>query len=206
MQSILISTLAVGVIGLLIGLGLVIANKKFYVETDDRVNRVRECLRGSNCGACGYAGCDAAAEAIVSGEAHVDACPGNTTENIAKIGAILHKDTVRPDPQVACVRCAGDCHAAKPKAVYVGMTDCRSAALNGLSFTGCAAGCLGLGSCVRACPQQAISVKDGVAVVDKKKCIGCGLCTKICPKGLIEMQDRRSPVAVVCSSRERAPP
>ena len=73
MQEILIATLVVGVVGLLLGLALVTASKKFYVEVDDRVTKVRECLRGANCGACGYAGCDAVAEAIVKGEARVDA-------------------------------------------------------------------------------------------------------------------------------------
>lgn len=203
MQEIIFATLAIGVIGLVIGLGLVTASKKFYVEEDDRVSRVRECLRGANCGACGYAGCDALAEAIVSGEAHMDACPGNSTENIAKIAAVLGKDSVSQNPQVACVRCSGTCDAAKMKAQYVGLQDCRAAVLNGLSFTGCANGCLGLGSCVKACPQGAISVVNGVAVVDRRKCIGCGLCEKTCPKHLIAMQDRKLSAAVICSSHEK---
>ena len=94
MQGILIATLVVGVVGLVLGLALVTASKKFYVETDERVTQVRECLRGANCGACGYAGCAAVAEAIVKGKARVDACPGNSTENIAKIAAILGKETI----------------------------------------------------------------------------------------------------------------
>ena len=115
MQEILIATLVVGVVGLLLGLALVTASKKFYVEVDDRVTKVRECLRGANCGACGYAGCDAVAEAIVKGEARVDACPGNSTENIAKIAAILGKETIHQDPQVAFIRCGGTCNATKAK-------------------------------------------------------------------------------------------
>ena len=101
MQTVIISTLVIGLGGLVLGLALVTASKKFYVEVDDRVTRVRECLRGSNCGACGYAGCDAVAEAIVKGEARVDACPGNSTENIAKIAAVLGKEAIDQDPQVA---------------------------------------------------------------------------------------------------------
>ena len=101
MQGIIVATLVIGVVGLVLGLALVTASKKFYVEVDDRVTRVRECLRGANCGACGYAGCDAVAEAIVKGEARVDACPGNGSENIAKIAAILGKESVDQDPQGA---------------------------------------------------------------------------------------------------------
>ena len=131
MQEILIATLVVGVVGLLLGLALVTASKKFYVEVDDRVTKVRECLRGANCGACGYAGCDAVAEAIVKGEARVDACPGNSTENIAKIAAILGKETIHQDPQVAFIRCGGTCNATKAKGNYIGITDCRAAVLSG---------------------------------------------------------------------------
>ena len=116
MNTIIISTIIIGLGGLILGAALVTASKKFYVETDDRVTKVRECLRGANCGACGYAGCDAVAEAIVKGEARVDACPGNSTENIAKIAAILGKETVDQDPQVAYVQCAGTCGVTKPKA------------------------------------------------------------------------------------------
>lgn len=203
MQEILFATLAIGVIGLVVGIGLVTASKKFYVEPDDRVSGVRECLRGSNCGACGYAGCDALAEAIVLGEAHMDACPGITTENIAKIAAILGKTTVSQVPHIACVRCRGNCNATKPKANYVGISDCRAAMLTGLSFASCTVGCLALGSCVKVCPQEAITVSDGVAHVDRKKCIGCGLCAKACPMNLIVMQERHASVYVLCSNRDK---
>ena len=154
MNTIIISTIIIGLVGLILGAALVTASKKFYVETDDRVTKVRECLRGANCGACGYAGCDAVAEAIVKGEARVDACPGNSTENIAKIAAILGKETVDQDPQVAYVQCAGTCGVTKPKAEYVGIPDCRAAVLSGLNFGSCEYGCLGLGSPCSHCFTQ----------------------------------------------------
>ncbi len=203
METIIISTIVIGLVGLILGGALVTASKKFYVKPDDRVTRVRECLRGANCGACGYAGCDAVAEAMVVGEARVDACPGNSTENIAKIAAILGKQTVDQDPQVAFVQCAGTCGATSPRGEYVGISDCRAAMLTGLNFSGCAYGCLGLGSCVKICPQSAISICDGVAVVDQRKCVGCGLCAKTCPKGIIGMHDRGTKLAVQCSSRDK---
>ena len=159
MSLILISTLVVGLVGLVLGLALVTAGKKFYVEVDERIPQVRDCLRGSNCGACGYAGCDAVAEAIVKGEAHADACPGNSSENIAKIAAIMNIESVDQDPQVAYVQCAGTCNATKAKANYVGIHDCRAAALSGLPFMSCEYGCLGLGSCVKICPQGAITAR-----------------------------------------------
>ena len=206
MQGILIATLVVGVVGLVLGLALVTASKKFYVETDERVTQVRECLRGANCGACGYAGCDAVAEAIVKGEARVDACPGNSTENIAKIAAILGKEAIDQDPQVAYVRCAGTCEATKAKANYVGLQDCRAAVLSGgLGFMSCDYGCIGLGSCVKVCPEGGITIENGIAHINASKCIGCGMCAKTCPKHVIEMHDRVTKVAVSCSNHDRGP-
>ena len=75
MSSIIIATLAVAVIGLLIGILLVTVDKKFKVEVDEKQVAIRECLPGNNCGGCGYAGCDALASAIANQEAPVNACP-----------------------------------------------------------------------------------------------------------------------------------
>lgn len=75
MNGILAATLMVGGTGLLIGILLGIAGKKFYVEVDERETKVREALPGNNCGGCGYPGCDGAAAAVVKGEAPVSVCP-----------------------------------------------------------------------------------------------------------------------------------
>lgn len=75
MNGILAATLMVGGTGLLIGILLGIAGKKFYVEVDERETKVREALPGNNCGGCGYPGCDGAAAAVVKGEAPISVCP-----------------------------------------------------------------------------------------------------------------------------------
>ena len=84
-KGVLIAGGVVGAVGLIIGLLLGIAAKKFAVETDERVALVRECLPGSNCGGCGFAGCDACAEAIVKGDAAINQCPGGRHADIAAI-------------------------------------------------------------------------------------------------------------------------
>ena len=53
MNGILAATLMVGGTGLLIGILLGIAGKKFYVEVDERETKVREALPGNNCGGSG---------------------------------------------------------------------------------------------------------------------------------------------------------
>lgn len=74
-KEILIAVGVVCLISLIVGVALGIAEKVFHVEVDEKEEKVREALPGSNCGGCGYAGCDALAHAIASGEAPVSGCP-----------------------------------------------------------------------------------------------------------------------------------
>lgn len=48
--------------------------------------------------------------------------------------------------------------------------------------------CVSCGTCIKACPLQAISVPDGIsAVVELNRCIGCGLCARGCPASVIKV-------------------
>lgn len=74
-------------IGLVLGLGLAIAAKILYVKEDERIEEVAKRLPNYNCGSCGYAGCKAMAEAIVSGkEENLKKCkPGKEDLNFKPI-------------------------------------------------------------------------------------------------------------------------
>ncbi len=205
MQGILLTTLMITVIGILVGAGLVFTAKKFYVTVDEKEAAVRECLPGNNCGACGFAGCDALAGAISRKEAPVNACPVGGAAAAEKIGAIMGVAAEASERKTAFVKCKGSCDVTRNQGNYIGIQDCRSAALAGLNLTECSYGCLGLGSCVKVCPVGAIRVENGVAVVNEQKCVGCGLCAKACPKGLIELKPAHASVAVQCSNRDRGP-
>lgn len=205
MLIIITTTLVIAVIGIIVGAGLVYTGKKFYVEVNERETAVRECLPGNNCGACGYAGCDALAAAIAAGNAPVNACPVGGAPVAEKVGAIMGTSAEATERKVAFVRCKGTCDVTHNQGNYIGQKDCRSAALAGLNVTDCDYGCLGFGSCQTVCPQDAIRVIDGVAVVNRKKCVGCGLCVKACPRGLIELVPAKNRVAVQCSNRDRGP-
>lgn len=199
------SVALLAVLGILIGILLGVAGKLFAVETDERVLGVRENLPGNNCGGCGYAGCDALAEAIVKGEAEVSACPVGGATVAEKIAEIMGVDaSADSGRQVAYVKCAGTCDLAKNKYNYVGDMDCREAAMvPGRGDKACSYGCLGLGSCVKECPFDAIHIKNGIAEVDKEKCMACGKCVAICPNHVIDMIPYESAYMVQCNSNDK---
>ena len=57
------------ILGWALALFLAIAAKAFYVWEDPKIEEVTRALLGANCGGCGYAGCAAAARAVVEGKA-----------------------------------------------------------------------------------------------------------------------------------------
>ncbi len=205
MNIIIITTVVIAVIGIAVGAGLVFTGRKFHVDVDERETAVRECLPGNNCGACGYAGCDALATAIVTDQAPVNACPVGGAPTAKQIGLIMGKSADDAERIVAFVRCKGTCDVTRNQGNYIGIADCRSAVLAGLNVTDCSYGCLGFGSCQTVCPQDAIRVRNGVAEINSKKCVGCGLCVKACPRGLIELVPESKRVRVQCSNRDRGP-
>lgn len=205
MSTIIITAAVITVVGLVVGIALVYTGKKFHVDVDPREAAVRECLPGNNCGACGYAGCDAMAAAIAKGEAPAGGCPVGGQSVADKIGAIMGVSADATVKKIAFVKCKGNCDVTRNQGNYIGINDCRSAVLSGINVAECEYGCLGFGSCATVCPNDAIRVNNGVAEINRSKCVGCGLCTKACPKGLIELIPATNFVAVQCSNRDRGP-
>jgi len=193
----------VGGMGLIFGLGLSFASKKFEVEVDERVGRVREILPGANCAACGQTGCDAFAEAVVAGKSPVNGCPVGGTDVARKIGEIMGVEASDVEEKVAKVLCGGTNDTCRKKFDYEGIHDCLAAAnLYGGPLT-CTYGCVGLGNCVKACPFDAIVVENGLARVIDAKCTGCGICVAFCPKKIIELVPASLEYTVCCSSTDR---
>ena len=205
MDIIWITTLVIAVIAVLVAVGLVYTGKKFAVEVDERVVAIREKLPGNNCGACGFAGCDALAAAISAGSAPVNACPVGGAPVAQAVGDIMGTTAGAMERKTAFVACKGTCEVTKNQGNYVGVRDCRAAVLSGLNVTDCTYGCLGFGSCAEVCPEQAISIQNGVAVVNRSRCVSCGLCVKACPRGLISLIPESRIVRVQCSNRDRGP-
>lgn len=189
--------------GCLCGLALALAAKYFAVKEDPRVAEIEDSLSGANCGACGYAGCQAYAAAVARGEAPVDGCvPGGAAAAMAVAKIMGVEFSGAAEPKVAFVKCGGDCDSATRRFAYNGIADCAAAAAVAGGDKGCPHGCLGYGSCANACPSHAITVEKGIARVNEALCVGCGLCAKTCPRHVIEMVPRSAKVRVFCNSTD----
>ena len=195
--------LAIGSMGLLFGVGLGIASKKFAVPVDERISEIRDHLPGANCGGCGFAGCDAFAKSVAEGEAKYNGCPVSSPEQREAIAKILGVENVLGVKQVAIVRCQGTLNKAKQKYIYEGIISCEDAHLVGNGPKGCTYGCLGFGSCERACPFDAITVQDGLAKVNEEKCVACRACVVTCPRHLIYIGNSDTKYQVQCMSQDK---
>ena len=209
-MDILIAIGILGGLGLVFGLVLAAASKVFYVETDPRLDQLNECLPGANCGGCGFAGCGAYAEAVLKGEAPVGKCASGGNEAAKAMAAIMGVEAGEVTRKVALVRCSGArtydaegnlTKGAKMKATYEGFHDCLAASrVGGSGPLSCKFGCLGYGSCTKVCKYGAISVKNGVAVVDEDLCVGCMACAQVCPRKIITAVEPSQNVIIACNS------
>ncbi len=177
-----------GGLGLVIGVALAVASKVFYVYVDPKIVAVDDVLPGANCGGCGFPGCTANAEAIVAGTASPTSCVAGGPELGEQIAALLGISVSAREPDFAIPGCYYGTDKADTKFEYAGVSDCRAAALLHGGMKVCRIGCLGLGTCVTACPFDALSMgPEGLPVVDFEKCTGCGTCERVCPKHIINL-------------------
>lgn len=202
--GIILAAVIVGATGCILGFFLCFAADKFKVEVDPREEAILGVLPGNNCGGCGYAGCSGLAAAIVKGEAPCNQCPvggAPVGAQISEIMGVAAEESVR---KVAFVMCGGDCDKAGTLYDYTGIEDCSAMAFVPAGGPkSCSYGCMGFGSCVKACPFDAIHVVNGVAVVDKEACKACGKCVETCPKHLIELVPYDMKHAVLCHNNDK---
>jgi Na+-translocating ferredoxin:NAD+ oxidoreductase subunit B len=197
------AVLSLGGIGLVAAVALGVAAKRFAVEVDPRELALLELLPGVNCGACGYPGCAGYAKALAKGETTPELCPPGGAEVTAKLAAVLGVAVTAAAPQVAVVLCQGDNRKAVNKYRYLGLADCSAAQRLADGPKACPGGCLGLGSCARACPFGAIEMTaEGLAVISRERCTGCRKCLAACPRQVIRMTPRAVTVHVLCNSHD----
>ncbi len=205
-KGIVLAILVIAAVGLFIGIFLGVASIVFKVFVDPREEKILENLPGNNCGGCGYPGCSGLAAAIVKGEAAVNACPVGGDAVGKAIADIMGVEAENSVKKVAFVKCQGNCDKVKEDYHYTGVQDCQMITfLPNQGPKSCNHGCHGYGSCVKACPFDAIEIADGVAVVNKEKCKACGKCVAACPRNLIELIPYDAKYVVACSSKDKGP-
>lgn len=204
--SITTALLVIGGLGIFVGLFLGVAGIVFKVQVNEKEEKITEALPGNNCGGCGFPGCSGLAHAIANGDAPVNQCPVGGEPVAKKIAKIMGTEVGETERKVAFVACKAHCEDITFDYDYYGVEDCRM-----LSFVpnggpkSCNQGCLGYGTCVKACPFDAIHVEDGVAKVDREKCKACGKCVSVCPKHLISLIPYNAQYTVSCSNTQKGP-
>lgn len=205
---ILTAAILMGGIGLLFAIFLVFANRQFHVETDPKLDKVESVLPGVNCGGCGYASCALYAEAIVESDEELNLCVvggADTTTDVAHVMGV-EVSGEQAEKLVAVVFCQGDNEASKFPGVHKGIMDCAAAIYSQDVSKRCKYGCVGMGSCVKSCPFDAIHMSDGgIPFVDAEKCTACGNCVRACPRDLIELHPITQNTFVYCKSQDPGP-
>lgn len=194
-----------GGIGVVFGVILTFADRFFAVSVDPRIASIQAELPGANCGACGYPGCDAFAEAVAKGEAKVGGCvPGGARVSAAIADLMEKSDAPDHKPRIARVMCQGAAGISKQRYQYDGYQSCQMASgmVGGPKL--CRYACVGLGDCVAVCAFGALSVEGGLARIDEGKCTACGMCEKTCPRGSIQLLPVDNNILVRCQNQDAA--
>jgi electron transport complex protein RnfB len=188
-------------VGLVFGALIALANRRFKVWEDPRIDEVAALLPGANCGACGFPGCRGFAEACVTGRVKPAGCTVMNDDMRADLAAFLGVDAGEANRRVARLLCAGGTDVAPRKATYRGVESCAAAVAVGGGGKGCAWGCVGLGDCAVACTFDAITMSaNGLPVVDAEKCTACNDCVVACPLDLFTLMPVDHHLVVQCRS------
>jgi len=199
--TILISVAILGGVGLAFGTLISLAHLKLKVWEDPRIDEVTDLLPGTNCGACGQAGCRAFAEALVDGKVQPAACTGMGLDDIVDVAEYLGVEAGEANKRVARLLCAGGSDVAIQQAEYRGLQTCKAAVAVAGGGKGCAWGCLGLADCEIACDFEAIYMNPaGLPVVIPEKCTACNDCVEACPLDLFTLMPLEQKLIVQCKN------
>jgi Na+-translocating ferredoxin:NAD+ oxidoreductase subunit B len=201
LQTILGASAILGGVGLTFGVLIALANRKFRVYEDPRIDAVADMLPGNNCGACGEAGCRAFAELLVKGAVKPATCTVLGEADREDLADFLGVDVGDANRRVARLLCAGGHDVAPPKAQYHGIESCAAAVAVGGGGKGCTWGCVGYADCQVSCTFDAIEMNaSGLPVVDLDKCTACGDCVEACPLDLFTLMPLDHKLIVQCRS------
>ncbi|WP_347988497.1 RnfABCDGE type electron transport complex subunit B [Methylomonas sp. AM2-LC] len=126
-------------------------------------------LPQTQCGKCGYAGCQPYAEAMSQNQADITLCPPGGGLLVEKLADLLGKDVEIPT------------HLYEPQPRRVAV----------ISETEC----IGCTKCIPPCPVDAIvGAAKFMHTVIAEQCTGCELCIAPCPVNCISMEISQLPL------------
>lgn len=165
MSAVWIAIAAVSVLGLLFGMILGFASRRFAADEDPIVDRIDDILPQSQCGQCGYPGCRPYAEAVGNQGENINRCAPGGEAVMLKIATLLNVD---PQP------IGEDTQAAEPVRMLAVIDEPN---------------CIGCTKCIQACPVDAIvGATRAMHTVVSDLCTGCNLCVDPCPTACIELR------------------
>jgi electron transport complex protein RnfB len=190
--------------GLLTGAALAAAGRKNGLQINAAAGQIVAVLPDTDCGACGYSSCVLFAQAVADNHADPASCLSGGSKVVHEVAGILEQTVPHPiDKKVAVIHCKGGTAEARSRAAYDGIQDCHAAVVIDGGGRVCSFGCIGLGTCVRACPEDAISVNgNGLAVVNTERCTGCEKCLAVCPRSIIGMIPAVHKIFLACSNHD----
>ncbi len=193
-------------LGAVCGIVLGAASRIFYVWEDPRIAQVEATFAGANCGGCGYAGCSAAAVAVVAGKATPSVCIVGGMESAQAAAEVMGMEVGLAEPLKSYNTCAGG-NRAHTKYTYFGVNTCQAQVMLSGGHRECGVGCIGAGDCVRACQFNALDMgPEGYPVVDRNKCVGCGVCEQVCPKSIMKVRTPSQRILHFNQSNDRLAP
>jgi len=207
MGNIEIAVIVLGLIGFVFAIFLAYLSKKLKVEEDPKAGKVLAILPGLNCGACGFNGCRAYAEAVVKEcDIFAGCLPGGKGINDQVSDVLGIVGCLSNAKQILVCRCQADANQKNQSSDYSGPQNCRAADMV-RSAIDCTYGCLALGDCLKVCPTGALSLENKRIQINTKKCISCGKCILACPRNLFEfiaLDTFKKIYYVGCSNTESA--
>lgn len=181
------------------GILIALANARFRVDEDPRLDQLSDLLPGANCGACGFAGCRAFAEAALGGKVAPAGCTVMGEAELEDVAELLGVGVGDADRRVARLLCAGGDDVAFRKADYAGIGSCAAAVAVGGGGKACTWGCVGFADCAVSCDFDAITMTpQGLPLVDPARCTACNDCVEACPLDLFVLLPLDAPLLVQC--------